>query len=269
MSKICPACSSPVSGRFCSQCGAQVAKSAACSECSAALQPGARFCNACGAAASAASRSKTPAAKAAPAGKSGGSSPAPWIVAAVAVVALLGVVLVPRFRDQAPAAPAAAFAPAMAGPASGPQGIDLASMTPQERADRLFDRIMRTVSAGDTAQARSFIPMALDAYAMLPQLDADARYHLGVLHLLNDDPAAARARADEILAADANHLFGLFTAAQAADRAGNRAEATQLFQRFLDNYPTEITRELAEYAAHSAAIPEMRAEAQTFVEGAR
>lgn len=193
----------------------------------------------------------------------------PWAVAVVAVVALLGVVLVPRFRDQTPESvaftPAAAGMMATPGSTQSPQGVDLASMTPREAADRLFDRVMRTASQGDSAGARSFVPMALDAYGMLDELDADAQYHLGVLHLLNGNPAGARAAADAILATDPNHLFGLFTAAQAAQRAGNPAEAQSLFRRFLDAYPTELTRELPEYTAHAQAFPEMRAEAQTTV----
>jgi tetratricopeptide (TPR) repeat protein len=267
MSKVCPACTKPASGRFCSHCGTTLTRTAACAECSAALKPGVRFCNSCGAPAEAPAETAAATAAAAPAAAGGGQ--APWIIAAVAVVALLGVVLLPRFRDDTAASPA--FAPAMAGPTvgptAGPQGIDLASMTPQERADRLYDRIMRTLSTGDTVQALGFLPMALDAYAQVPTLDADARYHLATLHLLNGDPAAARLRSDQILATDPNHLFGLFTAAQAADRQGNRAEARALFQRFLDNYATEITRDLPEYAAHSPAFPEMRSEAQAYLQG--
>ena len=41
-------------------------------------------------------------------------------------------------------------------------------------ADGLFDRIMRELAAGDTARARFFVPMALDAYGMAGELDAEA-----------------------------------------------------------------------------------------------
>jgi hypothetical protein len=267
MNKPCPSCNRPAAGRFCSHCGATLTAESVCRECSAGIEPGARFCNACGAEASAAVSATEPET----AGARGGASSAAWIVAAVAVVALLGVVLVPRFRADSPApaafssvgGPAASAAP-MPAP-GGPQGINLSSMTPREAADRLFDRIMRTASQGDSAGARSFVPMALDAYALLDEMDADAHYHVGVLHLMNCDPVQARAAADEILAADPNHLFGLFTAAQAAQRVGNAEEARSLFRRFLDAYPTEVARELPEYTAHSPAFPEMRAEAQAAV----
>jgi hypothetical protein len=258
MAKTCSSCKRPVAGRFCSHCGTAAVASAACRECSGALQPGARFCNQCGAAAGA---------KHDRAAAGTGGSPAAWIVAAVAVVALLGVVLVPRFRSEAPTTTAFAPAAGAMGAPSGPQGVDLSSMTPREAADRLFDRIMRTASQGDSAQARSFVSMALDAYGQVPDLDNDALYHIGVLHLLNGNAEEARASADRILSVEPNHLFGLFTAAQAAAQQGNRAESVSLFRRFLESYPVEVARDLPEYTAHSPAFPEMRAEAQAAVQG--
>ena len=56
-------------------------------------------------------------------------------------------------------------------------------MTPRERFDRLFNRIMEAGQQGDTAQVARFTPMALGAYAQLDTFDADARYHAAVLHL--------------------------------------------------------------------------------------
>ena len=144
------------------------------------------------------------------------------------------------------------------------RAVDLASMTPRQAADRLFERVMRTLSAGDTAQARAFLPMALAAYQRVPELDIDAHYHLGTLHLFAEDPIAARAEADTILAADPNHLFGLFVAAQAEKMQGNSAVARDLYQRFLEAYPTEAQRALSEYQAHQLALEGMRAEAAAF-----
>lgn len=157
------------------------------------------------------------------------------------------------------------MAGAPAAPGTGMGGVDLASMSPREAADRLFDRVMRTVSTGDSAQARMFLPMALDAYRMAGDLDADARYHLGVLHLLNGDPAAARAEADAVLSTDPSHLFGLFVAAQAEQDLGNPDAARTLYRRFQEVYPTEVERSLPEYQAHMQALPGMRAEAQAFI----
>jgi tetratricopeptide (TPR) repeat protein len=185
-------------------------------------------------------------------------------VAGVAVIALLAVLVAPRFGAESP--PRTAFGPpASAMAPTGPAAIDLSSMTAREAADRLFDRIMRTAGAGDSAEARAFVPMALEAYRQVPEPDADAHYHLAVLHMLVDNAAEARIHADAILRADPDHLFGLFMAGQSAQRLGDAEEARSLFRRFLDRYPTEIARDLPEYAAHSPVFPEMHAEAQAAV----
>jgi hypothetical protein len=259
----CPSCTQPVSGRFCSHCGAAAATDASCRGCSAPLPAGARFCNTCGAGVNAPADAAT--VGSAPASA---TSRAPWAVAAVAVVALIAVAIWPR--GDGTAGPAGVTPPVAsglaAGGAGGPGGIDLASMSAREAADRLFDRIMRSAAAGDSAEARRFVPMGLGAYERVEEMDLDAHYHVGVLQLLAGDAAAARAAADVILAAEPNHLFGLFTAAQAAQMLGREAEARSFFQRFLDRYPTEIVRDLQEYSAHAPALPEMRAEAQRAVQ---
>ncbi|HYH81342.1 MAG TPA: zinc ribbon domain-containing protein [Longimicrobium sp.] len=260
-SETCPACGAAASGRFCDHCG--VALSAACRECGNPLPRGAKFCNMCGAAA-------TP--SAAPAAAR--PSVLPWAVAALALLALIAVVLVPRLGgrgEQAavvqppfaqaggPAAPGGAGAGA---PAGNPGAVDLSSMSPREAADRLFNRVMTAVSTGDTAQARQFVPMAVMAYQRVDTLDADGRYHLAALQLVASDYPAARAQADTLLAGNPAHLFGLFTAAQAELGRGNQAAAKQLYQRFVQSYAPEIARQLPEYQEHAQGLPAMKAEAE-------
>jgi hypothetical protein len=260
MPKECPTCGKPATGRFCSECGAPVAAEGTCAECSAPLKPGVRFCNECGAPAD--GTSAPPRTPPEPAGR-GSGAPIAWIVTGVAIAALLLVVLIPRFQSE-PSASGMAPPPA-AGPMAGPQSVDLSSMSPREAADRLFDRVMRTAAQGDTADALVFVPMALNAYEAVPDMDADAHYHVATLHLLQGEASAAREAARRILDDDPGHLFGLYTAAQAEEQLGNREGAVELYRRFLESYPTEIARELPEYTAHAPAIPEMRAEAQAAV----
>lgn len=185
----------------------------------------------------------------------------PWVIAGGAVVALAAVLIVPRLREPEPEQPRFEFSPEGGAPAGNPAAVDIASMTPRERADRLFDRVMRSLSQGDSAGARQFLPMALAAYGMAGELDADARYHLAELHLVGNDPSAARAQADTLLSANPTHLFGLFTAAKAEQAQGNTDAARGLYRQFLDNYDSEIARNLPEYQAHQPALPGMRAEA--------
>lgn len=255
MTDTCPVCSQPASGRFCSHCGASLSAPDSCSRCGSELPPGGRFCNQCGAAAREA--------QATPVGERPAHSNLPWYIAGAALVALIAVLLVPRLRGSAEPETPAAFAPAAGAAGAGdPRAVDLASMTPREAADRLFNRVMQAVSAGDSAQASQFLPMALAAYDRVPDLDADGHYHVAVLNLVGEDARSARARADSILADDPNHLFGLFTAGQAEQTMGNPEEARRFFQSFLDRYDAEIARGLAEYKDHEAVLVPMREEAR-------
>ncbi|HST63527.1 MAG TPA: zinc ribbon domain-containing protein [Longimicrobium sp.] len=259
MSQTCPSCAAEASGRFCPQCG--VAIDATCRECQNPLPTGARFCNECGATVAA-----PPAAAAAK------SPMLPWAIAGLAVVALAAVAIVPRLSPDAAEAPVAAVAPGGAPGAPGAPGsmdasqVDLASMTPRERADRLFNRVMEGMSGGDTTRIAFFTDMAIQAYGQVPERNADLHYHLGELYRAKGDMAAARAQADTILAADPQHLFGLFGAANAEQTRGNTAEAKVLFQRFLDGYATQVARNLPEYQEHQQGLPAMRVEAQKVVD---
>ena len=264
MTTRCPACGAQGSGRFCSECGTSLESAVTCAECGNELPSGGRFCNQCGAP-SAATRALLAERRTTPA------SPLPWVVAGIggaAAVALLVVLLSRGGEEGTAAAPAGppAGAPAAGAPVGDPSQVDLSSMTPREAADNLFDRVMREASAGDSARARFFLPMALASYGQVPELDLDARYHLGVLHLFARDAASARAQADTILATAPDHLFGLYNAAEAERLMGNEAAARQLLQRFLDVYDAEVAKGLPEYGSHAAALTAMRQEASRTVD---
>lgn len=256
MEITCPSCAQPASGRFCAHCG--VAVDAACRACGNPLPAGARFCNECGATAAAPAPSEAPA----PAR----SSVLPWAVAGVALVALAAVLVVPRLGGaESEAAPVAVAAAPAEIPTGNARAVDLASMTPREAADRLFNRVMGSISSGDSAQATQFLPMAIAAYGRVPELDADGRYHLAVLHLAAGDEAAASAEADTIRAADPDHLFGLYVAARAARDSGDKAAAREAYRAFLDRYDAQMARSLPEYRDHAQAMPGMQQEAERFI----
>lgn len=264
MTKTCPACGQEANGRFCSQCGVTLDGAHQCRDCGHDLPENGRFCNQCGAPAALPAASALNQTEAAPAPAR--STSLPWVIAAGALVALLAVVLVPRFRGEETAPQAVSGPPITGAPAGDPSSVDLASMSPREAADRLFNRVMENVSTGDSAQARQFLPMALMAYQRVPELDLDGRYHLAVLQLVNNDPAAARAQADTILSAQPDHLFGLFTAAQAEQALGEEAAARELYGRFLARFESEVDRDLPEYRDHAQVLPAMREEAQRAVQ---
>lgn len=256
----CPNCGAQSDGAFCSECGSPL-KGAQCRECNAALATGARFCNNCG----------SPTGRAAPAAGSGNKLP--WIVAGIAALALIGVlarqgikpdagasadgrVPLDQMADPAAAGSVASGAPSGPGPLSG---------TPREQADRLFNRIMTERESGDTAQAKFFAPMAVQAYEMAGQLDADGLYHLSLIHIVAGNFSAARETAERILATSPNHLLALSAAANAARAAGDDSAARAYFQKFIQSYDTESKATRPEYQDHGKMFPEMKTEAEGFL----
>lgn len=131
---------------------------------------------------------------------------------------------------------------------------DISSMTPRERADRLFDRIMRAATRGDSGEVEFFTPMALQAYALLEQLDADARYHIGLIQAEAGNLDATLAQADSIERAWPGHLFGGMLRAEVARRRGQTAELRRWYRWFLERYDRERASGKSEYSDHGAAL---------------
>lgn len=262
----CPACGHAASGPFCSQCGARVATTLTCATCGNEIPSGGKFCNQCGTPAGRPGPAASGVPDAAPAAAPRAASTLPWVITGFALLALVIALVFPRPQgDDTAAAPAPATAPAAGDGFGDARSVDLASMTPRERADNLFNRVMQNVSSGDSTQAKFFMPMALAAYEDVPELDADGHYHMAVLHLAAGDPGAARLRADSILADAPDHLFGLFTAAQAEQAMGNTSAAQALYARFNESFDGEMALGRAEYGEHQAVIPMMREEAREAV----
>lgn len=133
--------------------------------------------------------------------------------------------------------------------------------TVREQADRLFERIMQARARGDDEEVRFFLPMALTAYESVPDLDADGLFHLGILQVEAGRAAAAAAAGNDILERDPGHLFGILLQAQASLVAGDSAEASAFFTRYLDRFDEELGRNLEEYGVHRPALDEYRSQA--------
>jgi hypothetical protein len=123
-------------------------------------------------------------------------------------------------------------------------------MSPRERVDRLYDRVMRLSDAGKRDSVDFFVPMVMSAYQMLGPLDDDEHYDLGRIGEVAGVPGLARAEADTILRAHPTHLLGLILAAQAATSAKEPAEARRDYGRFLSARTTELAKDLPEYERH-------------------
>jgi hypothetical protein len=252
----CPACGSPAAGRFCSNCGASLLPRQ-CEGCQTELSPQARFCHRCG-------RPVGGAAAGAPAGRAGSERTA-WLFAGLLSLGLVGFIVYRVAADKpAPEIPAmanAGSAGGLDGPAAAGQAPpDISQMTPRERFDRLFNRIMTAAEQRDSAQVRRFTPMALGAYAQLDQFDADARYHAAVLHLQAGDTRPALALADTILAQTPGHLFGYVIRGTAAEIAKDQRGLAAARRDFTRAFPAESASARPEYRDHAPVIEEFRRE---------
>ncbi|MDQ2768412.1 MAG: hypothetical protein M3Y30_14820, partial [Gemmatimonadota bacterium] len=139
-------------------------------------------------------------------------------------------------------------------PAAGARAPDISSMTPRERADRLFDRIMRLDTEGKKDSVQFFAPMAIAAFQMIPDPDADARFDMGRIAEVAGAFPAAKSEADSILAKQPTHLLGLVLAMQAARSSGDTAGANTYHSRLRAAQKSELAKKLPEYGRHIADI---------------
>ncbi|HET6701638.1 MAG TPA: zinc ribbon domain-containing protein [Gemmatimonadaceae bacterium] len=239
----CPACGTAAEGRFCASCGSPL-EGAACRACSSPLTPGARFCHRCGAPVGVEGTRPSPDA---------GPTALPWIVASIALVALIALVAAQRFGSSSDELPRTSLGEAPIGQSMG-SAPDISQLTPREQADRLYARIMALNERGRTDSIQFFAQMAIPAYQMVQPLDLDARYAMGRIAEVAGLPDFARAQADTILRAEPNHLLGLVLAIRAARRAGNETAAAGFERRLIAAEPAERRRNRPEYERHRAEI---------------
>jgi hypothetical protein len=174
--------------------------------------------------------------------------------------ALLFGILAMVIRGGSGAPPAASPAPA-APFASGDAGgtpPDLSTLTPRERFDRLYNRIMRASEAGDQQTVTTFTPMALQAYEQLDSVDADARFHLATLKLHTGDVTGATAIADTLLRENPDHLFGYVIRGTVARWEKNEVAMAKAYGDFLARYDKEIAANRIEYTDHKRMLDDFR-----------
>lgn len=266
----CSECGTEGSGNYCAQCGAPLGgDERRCDECGAEVPAGARYCTECGEALS-----------------GGADKPwtayLPWALSALALV-VFAVAITMFVQSQAspreaggtmtgslPGEDAAAAqgggmaqggAPqgGATGGAAMPSAGDLADMSPREAADRLYDRAMRVRARGDTARARFFARMGQRAYARVPdsEMDTDARFHVGLLALLQGDTAAAQSQAEAILEGRPEHLLGLILGLRSSSSEEGRRRYRE---RFREAAASADLASRPEYEAHRSLIENLREE---------
>lgn len=174
----------------------------------------------------------------------------PWAAAGAAVGALITLLVV-----RGAGSPAAA--PIPLGSGAG----DISQMSPDERATRLFNRVMRLDEEGKADSVAFFAPMALQSYAMLPARDADARYHVALLELAAGNPAGARAQADSIARVAPTHLFAFVIQARVARAQNDAAAARRALADFRRHERDERARNRPEYQDHAGQLDAFAREA--------
>lgn len=262
----CSVCGTGGTGRFCANCGATLT-SGKCAACDTPLSPGAHYCHRCG--------KPVGARSAAPATATGSSSSLPWAVAAIALLALLAMSAGRFFNANkgssldAPvnALPQAGLDDRGATSGDDPSdgGIrapDISSLSPQERADRLFNRVMLLNSQGKNDSVLFFAPMAISAYQMLSPLNNDQRYDMGRIAEVAGALPLAKAQADTILRSTPNHLLGLILAARIVSLSADSTARRQYESKLLAAEKDEMQKKLPEYDRHqddiSAALADAR-----------
>ena len=234
---VCASCGAAATGKFCSSCGAPL-DGAACAVCRAPLTPGAKFCHRCGTPAGASAQ------RAAAAPPSGVGNALPWAVAAIALLALIALAAGQRFARPPQGDAQAATPPA------GMRAPDISALSPSERAERLYDRVMGAAERGLVDSVAFFMPMAIQSYAALGALTLDQRYDLGRLGEVAGDASLAQAQADTILREQPRHLLGLLLASRAARLRGDEPAARDFLRRLTQYEASERQKSLPEYLLH-------------------
>jgi zinc ribbon protein len=244
--------SGPPAGGFCAACGA-------------ALSAGARFCHRCGTPVGQGAPVITPSAPV----KSTNANTLPWAIAFVAVLAVVAYSAGQNFgkaKGSAVDGSSNSIAnPAIDGPAAAAaagRAPDISAMSPSERANRLYQRIMTLAENNKMDSAVMFTQMGIPAHEALENPTSDERFHLARLAEIASDSTIARAQSDTILINEPNNLLGLLMQSRAALMNGNAAKAKKFDQQLLKVLDAELAKGTQDYQLHRAEIDRAAADAR-------
>jgi hypothetical protein len=142
------------------------------------------------------------------------------------------------------------------------RGPDISGLSPEERADRLFNRVMLLASEGKSDSVLFFAPMAINAYQLLAPMTPGQRYDMGRIAEVAGALPFAKAQADSILAVNPRHLLGLVLGARIAVLENDPAARKSYESRLLAGIDAEKARRLPEYERRAGDIENAIAEAR-------
>ncbi len=220
-----------------------------CAACGARLSVGAQFCHRCG----------TPFGEGRPFGSvesenvaSSVASILPWGVAFVALLVLVANVAGKNFGGARGTTDAIGSPQTLDAPPAAPPNI--AAMSPNERASRLYIRMANYAETGKTDSIEFFAPMAMASHEMLTNPTVDERFHYGRIAEMTGNPAVAKAQADTILAARPTSLLGLVLAASVARLTGDETTARSFDRTLLASLSAERSTKQVDYDQHRLEI---------------
>ncbi len=186
----------------------------------------------------------------------------PWAVAAIALLALIALVAGQRFGRKPAAVADAPVAAPQAGPFAGgdPNGAadstgaerpvrapDISAMSPDERALRLFNRVVSLAEQGKRDSVQFFAPMALMSFQSLPTPTALQRFELGRIAELAEVKEIITAQADTLLQSSPTHLLGLALASTASGMKKEFSKQADYDRRLIAAASAERAKSLPEY----------------------
>lgn len=218
-----------------------------CPSCKTATLPEANYCHACGKAlrGQSAHQRRDPV------------TVALYSIIGIAVVGTIAGLVYIANENNVAAPPTTAV---NTSPADSGQSVDLSSMSPREAADRLFNRVMMAEEQGDAQEVLQFAPKAIKAYDLVGSLDADAHYHIGLVHAALGDVDKVQKQVEILKRYSPNHLLGLLLEHSAAEKTGDADAAAKVSDAFAAAYASEIQPGRPEYEAHKNSIEKFFAE---------
>ncbi len=190
-----------------------------------------------------------------------------WAAGVLLVVTLvaLGFPVLNRGGDGGASPPGQGAPPGMGGGASGAGAVDLTTMTLEEQATILFNRVMTSNSTGDTADVEFFLPKALFIHEQLNPTDPDGLYHFTLLYMVGGEYEAALEKARQGLADVPDYLLLLGVAAEASIALGDEEGARGYYAHLLRVYETELGQSRIGYDHHQPMFPAYRETARAYL----